>query len=478
MNISEHQIDSIVDQVIKQISQSSGNSGMGNNSSSNATSEGMYDSLDDAVAAARKAFNEYSELKVATKKNIISTIRASLRDHAKELAKMAVEETKLGRYEDKIIKNLLVINKTPGIEFLETKATTNDYGLVLHERAAWGVIGSITPTTNPSETIINNTISFIAAGNTGVFNPHPGAKKTSAFTVNIINRACVKAGGPANIITAINEPTIQSANALMTHSDINLVVVTGGPGVVKAAFKSGKKVICGGPGNPPAIVDETAKIEKAGRDIVLGHSFDNNVICTDEKEVIVVNSIADDLIDSMRANGAYLINKSQTDRLTSIILSDKGRPGCGGHTNKNFVGKNANVILSEIGINVGEDVKCVLCDVENDHPLIWTEQLMPVLPITRVESAKAGIALGIAAEQGCNHTASIHSLNIENLSIMARAFQGSILVKNASNYSGLGEIGPGYTSFTIASPTGDGLTTCQTFSRQRHCCVVDYFRIV
>ena len=202
------------------------------------------------------------------------------------------------------------------------------------------------------------------------------------------------------------------------------------------------------------------------------------MICTDEKEVIVVDSVADRLIESMRAAGAYMINKAQTERLTNIVLSDQGSPGCGGHANKKFVGKNANIILREIGINVGEDVKCVLADVPNDHPLVWTEQLMPVLPVTRVPDVDQAIELAVAAEQGCNHTASMHSFNLEKLSKMARAYQGSIFVKNAPHYAGLGEEGPGYTSFTIASPTGDGLTTCLTFSRERRCALVDYFRIV
>ena len=348
------------------------------------------------------------------------------------------------------------------------------------ERASWGVIGGITPTTNPSETIINNGIGFLAAGNTGVFNPHPRAKGTSAYTIRLINDAAVSAGAPKNLLTCIASPTQESGGQLMQHGGIDLLVVTGGPGVVEAAFRSGKKVVCGGPGNPPTVVDETAKLEKAGTDIVNGHSFDNNIICTDEKEVIAVDSIADGLIDVMRAAGAYQINSSEIDRLTQLVLKDKGqaKPGCGGHANPDFVGRDASYLLSKIGIKVDSDVRTVLCEVPNDHPLVWTEQLMPVLPITRVANVDAAIELAVACEHGYRHTASMHSLNIEKLHKMALAYQGSIFVKNGPNYAGLGEGGSGHTSFTIASPTGDGLTTALTFSRERRCVVVDHFRII
>lgn len=482
-NISENQIAAIVDQVVKEI-QSRGASVLAgttpNTIDSASISDGVFPTIDDAVKAAHKAYLELNELGLRKRIEIIETIRQVLRQNAPQLAEMAVKETALGRVADKRTKNLLVINKTPGPELMNAFAFSGDDGLVLIERASWGVIGSITPTTNPSETIINNGIGFISAGNTGVFNAHPRAKNTSAHTIRLMNRASVAAGGPKNIVTCVGKPTLESAAQLMKHPGINLLVVTGGPGVVKAAFASGKKVVCGGPGNPPVVVDETAKIEKAGRDIIKGHSFDNNIICTDEKEVIVVESVADRLLEVMKSSGGYLINKSQVDRLTQIVLKDLGspKPGCGGHANPDFVGKDARLLLKEIGIDVNEDIRTILCEVPNDHPLVWSEQLMPVLPITRAANVDAAIDLAVKCEHGYNHTASMHSMNLEKLSKMARAFQGSIFVKNGPNYSGLGEGGSGYTSFTIASPTGDGLTTCLTFSRERRCVLVDHFRIV
>lgn len=482
-NISENQIAAIVDQVVREIQSRGASATAGsdpNTRDSSSYSDGVFASIDDAIRAARKAYQELNEIGLRKRIEIIETMRQVLRQHASELAEMAVQESALGRVADKKIKNLLVINKTPGPELMQAFAFSGDDGLVLIERASWGVIGSITPTTNPSETIINNGIGFIAAGNTGVFNAHPRAKNTSAHTIRLMNRASKAAGGPANLVTCVGNPTIDSANQLMKHPGINLLVVTGGPAVVKAAFASGKKVVCGGPGNPPVVVDETAKIEKAGRDIIKGHSFDNNIICTCEKEVIVVDSVADRLIEVMKSSGGYLINKNQVDKLTQIVLKDLGQPkqGCGGHANPDFVGKDARLLLKEIGVNVNDDVKTILCEVPNEHPLIWSEQLMPILPITRAPNVDAAIDLAVTCEHHYNHTASMHSMNLDKLSKMARAFQGSIFVKNGPNYSGLGEGGSGYTSFTIASPTGDGLTTCLTFSRERRCVVVDHFRIV
>jgi len=480
MDMNESQISAIVDQIVKDLQTSGVNATAPASIDAGYMGDGVFATVDQAMAAAQKAWFEFQEIGVRHRIKIIETIRQVLRDNVKDLARMAIEETGLGRYEDKVVKNLLVINKTPGMEILQAHAFTGDDGLVLIERASWGVIGSITPTTNPSETIINNGIGFLAAGNTGVFNPHPRAKKTSSHTIRLINRAVVSAGGPNNLLCSVGAPTLASAGQLMKHPTISLLVVTGGPGVVNAAFQSGKKVVCGGPGNPPAVVDESAKLEKAGVDIVNGHSFDNNIICTDEKEVIAVNSIADSLIEVMRTAGAYQINNTQIERLTQIVLSDMGnsKKGQPGHANSKYVGLNASVLLKEIGINVNDDVKTILCDVPNDHPLIWSEQLMPILPITRVPDVNTAIDLAVQAEHGYNHTASMHSMNIEKLSKMAKAYQGSIFVKNGPNYSGLGEGGSGHTSMTIASPTGDGLTTALTFSRERRCVLVDHFRIV
>ncbi|MFT3770396.1 MAG: aldehyde dehydrogenase EutE [Minicystis sp.] len=440
--------------------------------------DGVFGTIDEAARAARGAFAALSGVGLEHRKQIIESMRKAMRAQAENLARLAVEESGLGRYEDKIQKNLLVTNKTPGPEELVPQAITGDHGLALIEPAPFGVIGAITPVTNPPSTIICNAIGMVSAGNTVVFNAHPSAKRVSMATIRFLNQAIVAAGGPPNVLTCIAEPTIHSAGELMKHPLIRLLVVTGGPGVVAAAMNSGKRAICAGPGNPPAVVDATADIDQAGRNIVMGHSFDNNVICVDEKECIVVDSVADALKASMKRAGAVEIKTADLPRLEKVIFEKNAGPRGHATVNRKFVGKNASLILQELGIPAGPEVRCLIVDVPNDHPLVWTEQMMPVLPVTRVRNVDEAIDLAVAAEGGNYHTATMHSHDLPALSKMARKCNCSIFVKNGRSVAGLGADGEGYTSFTIASPTGEGLTTPRSFSRWRRCTLVDHFRIV
>lgn len=440
--------------------------------------DGVFGTLDEAAQAARTAFMALSGIGLEQRKLIIESMRKSMRAQAENLARLAVDETGLGRFEDKIQKNLLVTNKTPGPEELTPTAITGDHGLMLLEPAPFGVIGAITPVTNPPSTIICNAIGMVSAGNTVVFNAHPSAKRVSMATIRFLNQAIVAAGGPPNVLTCIAEPTIQSAGELMKHPLIRLLVVTGGPAVVAAAMNSGKRAICAGPGNPPAVVDATADIDQAGRNIVHGHSFDNNVICVDEKECIVVDSVADALKASMKRHGAVEVKASDLARLEKVIFEKNAGPRGHATVNRKFVGKNASLILQELGIPAGPEVRCLIVEVPNDHPLVWTEQMMPVLPVTRVRNVDEAIDLAVAAEGGCYHTATMHSHDLTALSKMAKKCNCSIFVKNGRSVDGLAVAGEGYTSFTIASPTGEGLTTPRSFSRWRRCTLVDHFRIV
>lgn len=466
MNLNPNQIGLIVDKVLARLQNEAIIP-----SSKPVSGRGVFRDIDSAVNAAYRSFLELSECSLAKRNEMIENIRKVCREHVYELAKFSVEETKLGRVEDKIKKNLLVINKTPGTEILTTWAVSGDDGLTIEEFAPYGVICSITPVTNPTETIINNGIGMLAAGNTVTFNAHPSAKKVSAYCVSLLNDAIVSVGGPENVFTLIEEPTVASAQQLMRHPLISLVVVTGGPAVVKEAMSSGKKVIAAGPGNPPVVVDETADIKRAAEGIVNGASFDNNIICVDEKEVIVVDEVADMLKKSLSQLKTFEINKFQLRQLEKIIVTD-------GHPNKNFVGRNANVILNEIGIKAGDDLRLIIVETEVEHPFVQLELLMPVIPIVRARDADEAIAIAKKVEHNFRHTAVIYSTNIKNMHKMARVMNCSIFVKNAPAYSGLGEGGEGFTSFTIASPTGEGLTNARTFSRKRRCTLKEYFRIV
>jgi aldehyde dehydrogenase len=443
-----------------------------------AVGDGAFSTMDECAKAARAAYVALDSLGLEKRKAIVAAMRSALRPMAESLARAAVDESGLGRFEDKIQKIQLVVDKTPGPEELEPRGISGDHGLVLIEPAPFGVIGAITPVTNPSSTIICNAIGMVSAGNTVVFNAHPSAKRVSMVTVQLLNKAIVAAGGPPNVLTCMPEPTIQSAGELMKHPLIRLLVVTGGPAVVAAAMNSGKRAICAGPGNPPSVVDPTADIEKAGRDLVWGHSFDNNVICVDEKEVIVVESVAEALKASMKRAGAVELKAADLPRLEKVIFEKNAGPRGHAVVNKKFVGKNASVILAELGISAGPEVRCIIVEVPNDHPLVWTEQMMPVLPITRTKTVDEAIDLAVQAEGGNFHTATMHSHDIPALSKMARKCNCSIFVKNGRSVAGLSAGGEGYTSFTIASPTGEGLTTPRSFSRWRRCTMVDHFRIV
>jgi len=440
--------------------------------------DGVYPDLDGAVAAAAIAFRRLADLPLERRAALIAAMRQAALENAPLLARVAWQETGMGRAEDKTEKNLLVAERTPGPELLQARAWTGDRGLTLVERAPYGVIGAITPSTNPTSTILCNSIGMVSAGNAAVFNAHPSAKLCSAQTVQVLNRAIQRAGGPPDLITCPAEPTIDSAQQMMRHPAIRLLVVTGGPGVVREAMHSGKKAICAGPGNPPVVVDETADLEQAARDIIKGASFDNNVVCILEKEIIAVDAIADQLKAIMLHRGAVEISPWQLGRLMKIIMAEDHGPGKHGVINKAFVGKSPSVILREIGVNAGDEVRLVLAETDADHPLVWTEQLMPVMPLVRVPNADRAIDLAKAVEQGMGHTAAIHSKNLDILSRMAREMNVSIFVKNGPSLAGLGFGGEGFTSFSIASPTGEGLTSVLDFTRVRRCTLVDAFRII
>ena len=440
--------------------------------------EGIFKTVDAAVAAANQAFLEYRELGLDRRFVIIDAVRRAMERDARELAEMAHRETGLGRADDKEIKNLLVTRKTPGPEELTPQAVTGDRGMTVTEYAPFGVIAAITPTTNPTSTVINNAISTVSAGNAVVFNFHPAAKEVSTENVRRINRAIVAAGGPPNLVCGIPEPTIESAQELMRHRGIRLLLVTGGPAVVREAQKTSKRAICAGPGNPPVVVDESADVGRAAREITRGASFDNNMVCTDEKEVFVCRSKADELLRAFARGPAVVLKEYQVKQLEKVVFAEMGGPREHGKVNRKWIGQNAGRILREIGVEAGDDVRLVVAEVPVDHSLVWTEQMMPVMPVARVESFDEAMDLAEAAEHNYRHTASIYSNNVEHITRMARRMNVSIFVANSANMAGLGAGGEDFCSYSIATPTGEGLTRPRTFSRIRRLTVVGSMRIV
>ncbi len=443
-----------------------------------AYSDGLFEELEEAVEAAKEAQVQLVSLTLKKRMEIIDTIRKRVKENLEVLAALAVKETGLGRYEDKVNKIRLAADKTPGVEALEPAVWSGDRGMTLVERAPYGLIASITPVTNPVETVVNNGIGMIAGGNSVVFNAHPTAKDITNKTISLLNSAIQEAGGPPNVLTSILAPTVSTGQALMRHPRVSLVVVTGGMAVVREAMVSGKKVIAAGPGNPPVVVDETADLEQAGAYIVQGASFDNNIVCACEKEVFVVKQAADSLKAYMKKYGALEVNKWAAKRLEHLLLAENRGPWKAGTPNKAFVGKDARVILKEVGMDIKEDVKLILMEVEPEHPFVWSELMMPVMPLVRVRDVDEAIQLAVKAEHGFGHSGLMHSRNIQKLSEMGKRLNTAIYTKNGPSYAGLGFGGEGYATFTIATYTGEGLTNARHFTRERRCVLVDYFRIV
>ena len=439
-----------------------------------AESYGIFETMDEAITASEKAQKKLLYSNLSDRQNYVDVIRKTVlkRENLELISKLAVEETEIGNYEHKLIKNRLAAEKTPGTEDLVSEAVTGDHGLTLVEYCPFGVIGAITPTTNPTETIINNSISMIAGGNTVIFSPHPRAKKVSKLLVRMLNKALQEAGAPSDLISMVEEPSIENTNRMINNQKVRLLVATGGPSIVTKVLSSGKKAIGAGAGNPPVVVDETADIKKAAKDIIDGCSFDNNVPCIAEKEVFAVDSICDHLIHHMKQNGAYQISEEETlKKLVSLVTNEKGGPKTG------FVGKSARYILEQLGIQADEEVRVIIMEVPKDHVFVQEELMMPILPVVRVNDVDAAIALAFEAEHGNRHTAMMHSKNVEKLSKMAKMLETTIFVKNAPSYAGIGAGGEGYATFTIAGPTGEGLTSARSFCRKRKCVLSDAFSI-
>lgn len=436
---------------------------------------GIFESMDAAIAAAQKAYKQYREYSIEQREKMIANIRRLTLEEAGTMASMGVEETGMGRVDHKMVKHQLVANKTPGTEDLHPQAFTGDAGLTLVEPAPFGVIGSITPSTNPSETVICNSIGMIAAGNAVVFCPHPSAAKVSNYAVDLVNRGILEGGGPENLIVSVKNPTLKETNAMIENKSINMLVATGGPGIVKKLLSSGKKAIGAGAGNPPVVVDETADIKKAAKDIIAGASFDNNMPCIAEKECFVTEPVREELVYYMKQNKAYEITGGQIEKLLQTVLIEKEGNL---NLNKNWVGKDAVKLLKEIGITHPGDVDLIICQVEESHPFVTHELMMPILPIVGCKDVDQAIGYAVKNEHGYRHSAHMHSKNVDHLTKMARAIQTTIFVKNAPSYAGIGAGGEGHTTFTIAGPTGEGLTSARTFTRSRRCVLVDGFHII
>lgn len=440
---------------------------------------GVFETIEDAIKAAKAAQPHLAAMTLEQRGEIIEAIRKLVYAHSEDFARRTRDETGMGRYEDKILKHQNVAKLTPGIEMLETKAWSGDHGLTIEEMAPFGLIGAITPSTHPVPTMVNNAINFVASGNTAVFCQHPAGKEVSCYALDLLNRAMMDAGAPANCITCIAEPTIESAATVFEHPDVNILLITGGPGVVNAAMKAPKRAICAGPGNPPVVVDETADLERAARAIVDGGSFDNNILCISEKQVFCVESVFDRLKAKMLEYHCVELDKGQVEQLAKNAFGVEDARNCAGaRLSRDFVGRDAKVLADSIGLGVPDSVRMLIGETEFENVWVQEEQMMPFLPLVRCRNVSEAIDMALKSEHGFSHTSMIHSLNVATMSEMARRVNTTIFVKNGPSYAGDGLGGEGYPSYSIATPTGEGITNPCTFTRKRRCTLVDYFRII
>ncbi len=439
--------------------------------------DGVFDRMEDAIAAAKAAFEEFKHFSIRERERLISIIRRVTLDHAEEFSRLIYEETGMGVYKDKILKHRNCAKNTPGTEDLVSRSWSGEKGVCLEEFAPFGVIGAILPSTHPVETMANNTMIMVAGGNTVVFNAHPGAKKVTAYALQIYHKAVVAGGFPANIFSCVKNPTIESANVMFSHPDVSILSITGGPGVVKAAMASNKKVIAAGPGNPPVLVDETADLDHAAECIIKGGSFDNNVLCIAEKEVFVVESVYDKFLSAMVKAGAVKLDSVSFGLLTEKAFVSDGK----GHhvVNRDLVGRSASHIADLVKVNVPEGTKMLFAETDLNNIFVQEEQMMPVMPIVKVKDFRQGLEYCLQAEHGFRHTALIHSKDMGRITEFARAMNTTIVVSNGYSNQGDGpDDGEAYMAFTIATPTGEGVTSPRNFCRIRRLSIAGGLRFV
>ncbi len=444
-----------------------------------ASRDGVFSTVDEAVNAAYDAQKKVEAMSLEERGRMIDIVRRICFDRREELGRMEIEETKVGRLDHKIHK-LTNMRFVLGVEAMRSDARSDRSGLCIIERAPWGVIGMMLPVTHSVPTMASNAINILAAGNTAIFGPHPSGAKVAQYALQLFNREFERECGVANALVTVREPSIEAAEQVFHHPKVALLCVTGGRAVVEAAAKGGKRVIAAGPGNPPVVVDETADLDRAAACIIDGAAYDNNLLCIGEKEVFVVASVANAFIEAMRRAGAFELNSAAIAKLTEAAFTFDGPgKGCGrAHVKKDFVGKDASVLAAAAGVRVPANTQLLFGETNEDHPFVVEEQMMPFVPVVRVRDVDAAIAASVKAEHGYRHTAVIHSQNFDNVTRMARAMNTTLFVHNAASPASLGVGGPGYFSHSIATPTGEGVTTPLTFTRERQIVVGHALRII
>ena len=442
---------------------------------------GVFQDADRAAKAAQVAFEQLKTKGWRGRAKVVEIVKTLCWDKAREWGRIEFEETRIGRLDHKIEK-LQGIKGVLGVESLLPLGLSGDNGITMEENAPWGVILAITPVTHSVPTIAGNIINMVAAGNAMVVNPHPGGAKCAAIAVKEINQAIHAELGIENLVCTMEKPSLETFKALSAAPEIPLLCITGGPGVVAAALKTGKRAICAGPGNPPVVVDDCPALDfdRAARDIVLGGSYDNNLLCIGEKQVFAAGGAFDKLMQSLQRAGAKVINSGQLDRIRKEFFTFREDDGGCSHpvANRAFIGADPSTLASIAGVSVDSGTELLIAETAKDDLFVVEEQMTPLVPIIRCDNFDEAVRQAHESEHGYKHSAMVHTMNVAHMTHMGQVMDTTIFVKNGPCIAGLGMGGEGYMSFSVATATGEGITTPKTFTRFRRCALVDQLNII
>ena len=400
--------------------------------------------LDDLISKAKKAQEIYSTFSQEQVDNIFKACAIAINSRRIPLAKMAVEETGMGVVEDKVIKNHFaseyIYNKFKDMKTCGIISEDTAMGMKKVAEPV-GIIAGVVPTTNPTSTAAFKSLIALKTRNAIVFSPHPRAKKCTLEVCKIINKVAVEHGAPDGLIGCIEEPTVELSAALMSHPQIDLILATGGPGMVKAAYSSGKPALGVGAGNTPAIIDETADIKMAVNSVIMSKTFDNGMICASEQTVVVVKSVYEEVKKEFLYRGAYLLNKDEKAKLSKVMIID-------GALNAKIVGQPAYVIAKMAGITVPEETKILIGEassISRDEAFSY-EKLSPVLGMYKAENYDDAVekAHNLIVFGGLGHTSVLYTDEDNQKERIKKFYEkmptGRILINMPSSQGAIGDV--------------------------------------
>ena len=441
---------------------------------------GIFNDVDQAVSAAHAGFEQLRKGGWAARTRIVEIVKQMCMDHAERWGQIEFNETGIGRLDHKPLK-LKGVKNVLGTEYLMPCGMSGDFGITMDDSAPWGIIAAITPLTHSVPTIAGNIVNMVAAGNAVVFNSHPGGAAVAALAINEFNEAIQTETGITNLLCIIEKPSFDSFNALCSHKDVDLLCITGGPGVVDAAMKTGKRAICAGPGNPPVVVDDCSELDfdRVARDIITGGGFDNNLLCIGEKQIIAIADSYAKTLEALKRQGAVVLNSKQHEAIKKEVFDYKDGVGCGRPVlNRAWVGANPDALAKIAGLNIDSRVEMLIVEAGLDDAFVQEEQMMPLLPIVHANGFEQAINYARESEHGDRHSAMIHAMNVDHMTQMGQLMDTTIFVKNGPCLAGLGMGGEGFISYSIATKTGEGITTPRTFTRFRRCTLVNNLNII